>query len=130
MLRWLLFQKEDMILVAKTCFGKSIILQVILCFHWGFIVIVILLLNAIGTEQKNKTKELLSTCPVHICFKTISAVMLDNICIGKYTHILLSPELLSGKKFYDILTSPTFYVHVGLVVVNKVYLVANWGRSF
>ena len=116
--------------MAKTSFRKNMILQVILCLYWDFIVIVILPLNVIEIEQKNKIKKLPDTHPVYICSKTISAVMLDNICIGKYTHVLLSLELLSGKKFYNILTSPTFCVHVGLVIVNKVHLVANWGRSF
>ena len=87
--------------------------------------IVILPLNAIKVEQKNKIKELLNTCLVYIYFKTISVAMLDNIHIGKYMHILLSPELLASKKFYNILISPTFYTHIGLVVVNEVHLAAN-----
>ena len=101
-----------------------------LCLYWGFIMIVILPLNAIGMEQKNKIKKLPDTHSVYIYSKIISTVMLDDIYIDKYTHVLLSPELLSGKKFYNILTSPTFCAYVGLVVVNKVHLVANWGRSF
>ena len=92
--------------------------------------IIILPLNAIGIKQKNKIKELLNTHSVYVCSKTISAAMLDNIHIDKYTHVLLSPELLSNKKFHNILTSPTFYAHIGLVVVDEVHLVANWGRSF
>ena len=40
-------------------------------------------------------------------------------------HILLSLELLASKKFYDILTSPAFRAYIGLVIVNKVYLIAN-----
>ncbi|OCK73241.1 hypothetical protein K432DRAFT_313313, partial [Lepidopterella palustris CBS 459.81] len=51
--------------------------------------------------------------------------LLINIYIGKYTHILISPELLASKKFYKILTSPTFYIYIRLVVINKVHLVTN-----
>ena len=51
--------------------------------------------------------------------------MLDDIRIGKYTHILLSLKLLASKKFYNILISPTFRTYIGLVIVNKVYLVTN-----
>ena len=56
--------------------------------------------------------------------------MLDNIYIGKYIYIWLSLELLASKKFYNILISSTFRTHIGLVIVNKVYLVTNWGRVF
>ena len=76
-------------------------------------------------EQKAKIKDLLGTRLVHVCAETISAALLRDICMGKYKHILLSLELLAGKKFYKILTSPTFYAHVGLVIINKVYLVTN-----
>ena len=55
----------------------------------------------------------------------ISVVILNDICIGKYIYILLSLELLASKKFYNILTSPTFYTYIKLVVVNKVHLVTN-----
>ena len=51
--------------------------------------------------------------------------MLIKIYISKYTHILLSLELLVLKKFYKILTNPTFYLHIKLVVINKVHLVTN-----
>ncbi|OCK93563.1 uncharacterized protein K441DRAFT_565405, partial [Cenococcum geophilum 1.58] len=49
-LRWLLFKKKDIILVAKTLFGKSIIMQVMPCLLWALVVIIILLLNIIGIE--------------------------------------------------------------------------------
>ena len=87
--------------------------------------IVILPLNAIKVEQKNKNKEFLGTCLVYIYFKIISTVILNNIYIGKYMHILLSLELLASKKFYNILTSPIFYTYIGLVIVDKVHLVIN-----
>ena len=51
--------------------------------------------------------------------------MLDDIYIGKYIHILLSLKLLASKKFHNILISPTFYIYIELVIVNKVHLVAN-----
>ena len=93
--------------------------------HQALVVIIILPLNAIGTEQKVKIEELFGIRPVHIFTKTISARLLREIRIGVYTHILISPEILVGKRFYKTLTNPTFHAHVGLVVINKVHLVAN-----
>ena len=93
-------------------------------------VIIILPLNAIGAEQKAKIEELPGTRPVYVCKETISERLLGEIRIGVYTHILISPELLAGKKLHKILTHPTFRAHVGLVVIDEVHLVANWGGSF
>ena len=101
-----------------------------LCFYQGFIIIIILLLNVIRAEQKNKIKKLLGTYLIYIYFKTISAAMLDNIYIGKYIYILLSLKLLASKKFYNILTGPIFYMYIELAIVNKIHLVTNQGRAF
>ena len=119
-----------MVLIAKTLFSKSMIMQAILYLHRTLVVIIILLLNTIGVEQKVKIKELSGTRPVYIFTKTISAHLLQEIRIGVYTHILILLEMLVGKRFYKTLTNPTFRAHVGLVIINKVHLVANWGGSF
>ena len=87
--------------------------------------IIILLLNAIGAKQKVKIKELLKIRLVYIFTKTISAYLLQEICIRVYTYILILPELLVSKKFYKIFINPTFRAHVSLVIINKVYLIAN-----
>ena len=49
-LRWLIFKRKDMILVAKTSFGRSIIMQVMPCLVRSLIVLIILPLNAIRTK--------------------------------------------------------------------------------
>jgi hypothetical protein len=89
------------------------------------VVIIILPLNAISIEQKVKIKELPGIRPVHVYKETISEHLLGEIRIRVYTHILISLELLAGKKLYKILTHPTFRTHVSLVVINKVHLIAN-----
>ena len=87
--------------------------------------IIILPLNAISVKQKVKIKELPKIKLVYIFTKTISAYLLREIYIKVYTYILISPEILVGKKFYKTLTNPTFRTHISLVVINKVHLVAN-----
>jgi hypothetical protein len=84
-----------------------------------------LLLNIISIEQKVKIKELPRIRPVCIYKEIISKCLLGEIRIKVYTYILISLELLARKKFYKILTYPTFYIYIGLVVINKVYLIAN-----
>ena len=53
-----------------------------------------------------------------------------EIRIRVYTYILISLEILVSKSFYKTLTNPTFYVHVGLVVINEVHFMANQGGLF
>jgi len=76
-------------------------------------------------EQKVKIEELPGIRPVYVYAEIISVYLLQEIRIGVYTYILISLELLVGKRFYKTLTNPTFYAYVGLVVINKVHLVAN-----
>ena len=105
-------------------------MQAIPCLLQALVVIIILLLNTIGMEQKVKIKELLKIRLVYIYAKTISACLLQEIRIKVYTYILILLELLVSKRFYKTLTNPTFYVYIKLVVINKIYLVANQGGLF
>ena len=50
----LIFKWQDFILVAKTSFSKSIIIQVLLCLIPNVVVIIILPLNTIKLEQVKK----------------------------------------------------------------------------
>ena len=96
----------------------------------ALVVIIILLLNIISIEQKVKIKELPRIRLVYIYTKTISIRLLREIRIRVYTHILISLELLVSKRFYKTLTNPTSRAYISLVVINKIYLIANQGGSF
>ena len=101
-----------------------------LCLLQALVVIIILLLNIISIEQKVKIKELSRIRLVYVYKEIISKYLLGEIRIRVYTYILISLELLARKKLYKILTYPTFCTHVSLVVINKVYLIANQGGLF
>jgi len=92
------------------------------CLLWASVVIIILPLNAINAEQKAKIKELSRTRPVHIYAKTISARLLQEIRIGVYTHILISPELLVGKRFYKTLGRRKRTLHLYVVTATNLGL--------
>ena len=55
----LIFKRRDLILVVKISFSKSIIMQVLLYLVPNIVVIIILLLNVIGSEQVKKIAKLL-----------------------------------------------------------------------
>ena len=100
------------------------------CLLQALVVIIILPLNVISLEQKVKIKELPRIRLVYIYTKIISVRLLQEIRIRVYTYILISLELLVGKRFYKTLTNPTFYIYIRLVVINKVHLIANQGGLF
>ena len=60
-------------LVAKTSFGKSMIMQALPCLIPNAVVIIVLLLNVIGSEQEKKIAKLLYIQPIYVWGE-------DNIC--------------------------------------------------
>jgi hypothetical protein len=46
----LIFERRDLMLVAKTSFSKSMIIQALLCLVPNIVVIIVLPLNVIGLE--------------------------------------------------------------------------------
>ena len=105
----LLYRKEDLVLVAKT---SCLVWQILPCLMPRTIVIAILPLLALGAEQASSIQKYLAANagarPIFVNAKNISRAMLHDIRIGHYTHILVSPELLSGKKFRHLLQDPHF----------------------
>jgi superfamily II DNA helicase RecQ len=79
-----------------------------------------------------KIRAILGANPVFVCAEVIKAHadILKHIKAGRFTRVLVSPELLSSKRFHDILPWPAFRSYVSLVVIDECYLVANWGKSF
>ena len=56
-LQWLIFQQSDIMLVVKTSFRKSMIMQVMSYLLCGSVVLIILPLNAIGAEQTARIED-------------------------------------------------------------------------
>ena len=55
--------------------------------------------------------------------------ILKYIKAGQFIYILVLLELLFSKQFYYIFTLPSFCLYIFLVVINKCYLVVNWGEK-
>ena len=70
---------------------------------------------------------ILGSNPVFIYAEVVKVYtdILKHIKTGQFMYILVSLKLLSSKRFYYILTLPSFRSHVSLVVINKYYLVIN-----
>ena len=118
---------NDLILLAKTSFGKGLIPQSIPFILPGSIVIVILPLNVISHEQCSKLVALPGARPIHVSSENfhLDGTLVD-IRSGAYTHIYISPELICDPAMFEIITDPTFKMHVALVVIDELHLAKNW----
>lgn len=125
----LIYRREDLILIAKTSFGKSMILQAVSILLDKTISIVILPLDEIGKQQANKIARL-GGRPCFLNADTISDRLLMDVRNAKYTHILLSPELAISEKLRKTILDPKFKDRLALVVVDEAHLVQLWGVSF
>jgi hypothetical protein len=105
-LRQLIYQKTDLILIAKTSFG-----------------------NQIGQEQTEYITRI-GGKPCFLNADSINTKVLEEVEDGKYTHILISPELAVSEKFHKTATNPKFIDRLSLVVIDEAHLVSQWGRSF
>lgn len=81
-IRWLLFEKKDLLLVAKTSFGKSVILQLLSCLIPDASILILTPLNAIGAEQEARIQSLPTTQPIRLNMKSNNVQTLNDIRRG------------------------------------------------
>jgi hypothetical protein len=125
----LIYRKRDLILIAKTSFGKSMILQAVSVLVDKSITIVILPLDQIGKEQQQYIKEI-GGKPCFLNADNINKELLREIEAAKYTHLLMSPELANSQRLRGVLEAPEFKDQLALVVVDEAHLVEQWGVKF
>jgi superfamily II DNA or RNA helicase len=128
-LHHLIYRKQDLILIAKTSFGKSMILQALSVLVDKSITIVILPLDQIGKEQQQYI-ERIGGRPCFLNADNISKELLREIEAARYTHLLMSPELANSQRLRGVLEAPKFKDQVSLIVIDEAHLVEQWGVKF
>ncbi|OXV06220.1 hypothetical protein Egran_06011, partial [Elaphomyces granulatus] len=128
-LHHLIYRKKDLILIAKTSFGKSMIPQAVSMLVKKSITIVILPLDQIGKEQEQYIEQMAGK-PYFLNANSINNSILQKIADAQYTHILMSPELAVSKRLLPVLETPKFKEQLCLVVIDEAHLVAHWGVKF
>jgi hypothetical protein len=125
----LVFKREDLLLTAKTSFGKSVIFQAAPLFCRGGIGLIIIPLERIGQEQCIKIQRLPGARSVFINGRTDKTdALAHEIEMGVYTHLIMGPEIAAGW-FRSIARNPSFKRRVSVVAVDELHLVALWGSG-
>jgi hypothetical protein len=130
-LRRLVFGRGDTLLIAMTGFGKSAILHTFAVMT-GRQTIQIIPLNKLGDEQRDAIAKIPGTSPVLLRSdsKKDKKALIEQIIHGDCTHILLSPEQAAHPQFRKALKHPAVQARIGLVAIDEVHLVQQWGEGF
>ena len=126
----LAIEEKDTILVAKTGFGKSMVMQAVSLLIPESVTLVILPLNEIANDQERVITEVGGFVLVLNSDTPNRIKRIEEARIGKYTHIILSPELAISNELRKLFTDSVFRQKLALIAVDEGHLVRTWGEDF
>ncbi|KAK3695181.1 hypothetical protein B0T22DRAFT_454566 [Podospora appendiculata] len=126
----LVYTLGDIILIARTGYGKSIIFQALTLILTGKVVIQIIPLSKLGEEQRDIIASFPSTNPVLI---TDSVVKDKQFWAGLeqpgITNILVGPEQASHYRFLALMRKASFNQRIAFIGIDELHMVHQW-RDF
>ncbi|KAL6408078.1 DNA helicase, ATP-dependent, RecQ type [Ilyonectria robusta] len=128
-IRRLVIEEDDLILIAPTGWGKSVVFQAVPALAGG-ICIMIMPLMLLQEDQAAAISRIPGCKPCILNAGTNSKALLDDIKRGAYTHVLVGPEIVLSARFKAVLNDPTFRSKLVLVAIDEAHVVWEWGESF
>ena len=128
----LFYERRDLLLLAKTRFGKRLIFQLLsfLSTTPG-IILTLMPLKLLQVERSEKINLLPGRKGFVLNGKNNNNNVLAEIANGGYTHVFTSPEIALSKKFKQfILDCSSFTERLFLLAVDKIHLVEEWDKDF
>lgn len=123
--------REDLILIAKTGWGKSMVFQSIPLFRSSKnICLMIMPLSLLEEDQARGINAIQGCAACVLNAATNSESLRQKIKNGEYTHVLTSPEIALHKNFLPILHHEPFLNRLALVGIDELHVVQQWGESF
>ena len=128
--RRLVYRHGDTLLIARTGFGKSIVMHAVPLLT-DKISIQLTPLNKLGEEQIRDIKRLPGAKPCLVTGETRhkNPALFKQIRRLDFTHIVMGPEQLLSPEFRDIATDARFMGALGLVAIDEAHLIPQW-RNF
>lgn len=131
---WTLFyERRDLLLLAKTGFGKSLIFQLLpfMTLVAG-VVVVLMPLKLLQAEQSGMINtKLPNGHAIELNGDNNKESTQREIARGYYTHVFTSPEIALSKKFKkNVLDQHLFSDRLCLLAVDEIHLVEEWGKQF
>lgn len=126
------FECRDLLLLAKTGFGKSLIFQLppFMSMPPG-VVIVLMPLKLLQAEQNAMINRIPNGKAIALIGENNQQSTQREIATGNYTHLFTSPEIALSKKFKkNLLDNALFSERLCLLAIDEIYLVEQWGKSF
>lgn len=130
---WTLFyERKDLLLIARTGFGKSLIFQLIPFISQPPRVVIILMpLKLLQAEQNAMINRLPKGRAIALTGENNQKETQQRIANGSYTHLFTSPEIALSKKFQaNILDHSGFAQRISLLAIDEIHLIEEWGKSF
>lgn len=127
----LVFESTDVLLIARTGFGKSLIFQAFSILT-GRTTIQIIPMSRLGIQQHASIQRLAGTKPVLITAdnKRRNKSLLNEVGHGSFTHVLCGPEQAVSKEFRAALRKPEFIGNIGLIAIDEAHFIRQWGTQF
>lgn len=128
----LCYEQRDLLLLAKTGFGKSLIFQLLpFMTPTPGVVLVLMPLKLLQAEQGALINKLPRGKAMVLNGENNQKDMQLEIAKGGYTHIFTSPEIALSKKFKkNVLDSSQFTDRLCLLAIDEIHLVEEWGKGF
>ncbi|KAF9882712.1 hypothetical protein FE257_005507 [Aspergillus nanangensis] len=128
-IKTLTIDQRDLILIARTGWGKSMIFQSVPALRRGGIALLIMPLNLLEEDQVGETasaasiKKISGCIPCILNSKSNNARVRQRIMNGDFTHILLGPEIALSDKFAELLRHREFHQRLVLVAIDELHVV-------
>lgn len=125
------YEKRDLLLLAKTGSGESLIFQ-LLSFMLDPTGVVIILMppKLLQVKQNAMINRILTGKAFALTGDNNPKPVQVEIATQSYTHVFTSPEIALSKKFKrNGLDNPQFANSLSLLAIDEIHLVQEWGTN-